>query len=88
MMELKYLYQRKRIELSFEEALLQVETADNIILYPLDITVAKKSPIGLDIHDAIIVGTTMQAAGEFKQRISLITKDEAITASGIIPVIW
>ncbi len=42
MMEIKYLYQRKRIELSFEEALFQVETSDNIVLYPLDITVVKK----------------------------------------------
>lgn len=37
MMEIKYLYHRKRITLSFEEVLQQVESCENIILYQLDI---------------------------------------------------
>jgi hypothetical protein len=69
MMEIKYLYQHKRITLSFEEALQQVETSENILLHPLDISVVTKAPISLDIHDAIIVGTAIQAAVEFGQTV-------------------
>jgi PIN domain nuclease of toxin-antitoxin system len=73
MMEIKYLYLHKRITLSFEEALQQVETSENILLYPLNISVVTIAPISLDIHDAIIVGTAMRASGEFAQTVSLVT---------------
>jgi PIN domain nuclease of toxin-antitoxin system len=88
MMEIKYLYQHKRITLSFEEALQQVETSENILLHPLDISVVTKAPISLDIHDAIIVGTAIQAAVEFSQTVSLVTIDKVIADSKLAPVIW
>lgn len=47
MMEIKYLYQHKHIILSFEEAFQQVETSENILLYPLDISVVNTAPISL-----------------------------------------
>lgn len=88
MMEIRYLYERKRIHLSYDEALPRVEAVENILFYPLDMAVVASSPISLDIHDAIIVGTTLQAAMEFGQKVSLITMDNAITNSGIVPVLW
>ena len=88
MMEIRYLYERKRIELTFKKVLLQVETAENILLYPLDISVVTSSPINLDIHDAIIVGTAIQASNEFGQEVSLVTKDKDIMEAGIVPVMW
>jgi hypothetical protein len=88
MMEIKYLYQHKRITLSFEEALQQIETSENILLHPLDISVVTKAPINLDIHDAIIVGTTIQAAEKFGHPASLVTIDKAVTDSKLVPVIW
>lgn len=88
MMEIKYLYQHKRITLSFEETLQQIETSENILLHPLDISVVTKAPINLDIHDAIIVGTAIQAAEEFAQTVSLVTIDKAIADSKLTPVIW
>ena len=88
MMEIKYLYQHKRITLSFEEALQQVETSENILLHPLDISVVTIAPISLDIHDAIIVGTAIQTAEEFAQTVSLVTIDKAITDSNLVPVVW
>lgn len=88
MMEIKYLYQHKRITLSFEEAMQQVETSENILLHPLDISIVTKAPISLDIHDAIIVGTTIQAAEEFGQTVSLVTIDKTIADSKLTPIIW
>lgn len=88
MMEIRYLYQHKRITLSFEEALQQIETSENVLLYPLDISIATLAPITLDIHDAIIVGTTIHLAAELGQPVSLVTVDKAITDSNLVPVIW
>ncbi len=83
-----YLYQHRRIPLSFEAALEQVESCSNILIAPLDISVVTVSPIALDIHDAIIVGTALQAAEDFGQTASLVTIDGAITDSGLVPIIW
>ncbi|HLE41964.1 MAG TPA: PIN domain-containing protein [Nitrospirota bacterium] len=88
LMEIRYLYQHKRIPLSFEVTLQQVETCSNILIAPLDISVVTISPISLDIHDAIIVGTALQAAEEFGQTTSLVTIDGAITDSRLVPIIW
>lgn len=87
-MEIKYLYQRKRISLSFKEAIEKVETADNIILYPLDLSIASTAPTSLDIHDSIIVGTTLYLSEESGRRISLVTMDKTITNSKLVPMIW
>jgi hypothetical protein len=88
MMEIKYLYHRKRITLSFEEVLQQVETAENILFHPMDLSIVTIAPTSLDIHDAIIIGTAIQSAEEFGQVISLVTADKAISDSKLIPVIW
>lgn len=88
MMEIKYLYQKKRISLAFEEALEKIETAKNIILYPLDISIATIAPTNLDIHDAIIVGTVIHLSREFDQPVSLVSMDKAVADSRLIPVIW
>ena len=87
-LEIKYLYERKRIPLSFEDILLQIETGENIILHPLDISVAIFAPTRLDIHDAIIVGTALCLSNELGQSVSLVTVDSTISNSGFVKVIW
>jgi PIN domain nuclease of toxin-antitoxin system len=88
MLEIKYLYQRKRIPLSYEEALRQVETSANLLLYPLERSVTTYAPVTLDIHDAIIVGTALSCAQELGQPVSLVSLDEGIRQSGLIPLVW
>lgn len=88
LMEIKYLYQHKRIPLSFEHALQQIERGKNVILHPLDISVVTTSPPSLDIHDAIIVGTAIQSSEEFGQSVAIVTLDKAISSSNLAPIIW
>ena len=88
MLEIKYLYSRKRIAVSYQQALERVETTENILLYPLDISVVANSPPLLNIHDGIIVGTAISLSQELNQPVPLVTIDEAITASGLVPVLW
>ena len=88
MLEVKYLYSRKRISISFEEVLEKTETSENVVIHPLDIFVTTFAPVKLEIHDAIIVGTAIYLSKELGQSVSLVTKDKTISKSGLVPVIW
>lgn len=88
MLEIRYLYNRRRISISFEEALQQIETAANVLLHPLDISVVTLAPVELEIHDAIIVGTALYLTDELKEPVPLVTIDKTISSSGLVPVIW
>jgi hypothetical protein len=88
MLEVKYLYSRKRISISFEEVLEKTETSENIVIHPLDIFVATFAPVKMEIHDAIIVGTTISLSQQHGEPVSLVTRDETITKSGFVPIIW
>ena len=88
MLEIRYLYNRRRISISFEEALQHIETAANVLLHPLDISIATLAPVELEIHDAIIVGTALYLSDELKEPVPLITLDKTISNSRLVPVIW
>ncbi len=88
MLEIRYLYNRKRISISFEEALQQIEIAANVLLHPLDISVVTRAPVELEIHDAIIVGTALYLSKEFREPVPLVTLDKTISNSRLVPVIW
>ena len=88
MLEIKYLYDRKRISIAFDEVVEKAETTENVVIHPLDIFVATFAPIKLEIHDAIIVGTAINLSQQHDEPVSLVTKDETITKSGLVRVIW
>jgi hypothetical protein len=54
----------------------------------LDAEIVKLLPLGLDIHDGIIVATALYYRDVLGENTALITKDAAIAASGLVPVIW
>ena len=64
-LEIRYLYDRRRISISFEEALRHIEAATNALLHPLDTSVVTCAPVELEIHDAIIVGTALYLSEVF-----------------------
>jgi PIN domain nuclease of toxin-antitoxin system len=88
MLEIKYLYDRKRISISFDEVVEKAETSENVVIHPLDIFVATFAPVKLEIHDAIIVGTAINLSQQHDEPVSLVTRDETITKSGLVPIIW
>lgn len=88
MLEIRYLYNRKRISISFEEALQHIETAANVLLHPLDISVVTLAPAELEIHDAIIVGTALYLSNELREPVPLVTLDKTISNSQLVTVIW
>jgi len=86
--EIRFLYARNRITVDLSAALALVASAGNCLIYPLDKEVVGSLPTTLDIHDAIIVGTALVHRDVLSQPVSLITRDAAITASGLVPVLW
>jgi hypothetical protein len=88
MLEVKYLYARKRISISFEEVLEKTEASENVVIHPLDILVATSAPVKMEIHDAIVIGTTISLSQQHGEPVFLVTKDETIIKSGLVPIIW
>ena len=88
MAEVWYLYQKKRIKTSLQDIRARILSAANCSVYPLDEAVLEMLPTGLDIHDAVIVGTALVYRDVLKQATQLITCDRTITDSKLIDVLW
>src|SRR5438093_222263 len=88
LVEIKYLYSRKRIRVDLATTLNHAASVTNCRIHPMDETVFAQIPTSLDIHDAIIVGTALTCRDVLGESVALITKDAAITASGLVSVLW
>ncbi len=86
--EIWHLYQRKRIRTSPADIRSRVLSAANCSLYPLDEAVLDLLPTGLEIHDAIVVGTSLVYRDVIQRPTQLITRDQAITDSRLIDILW
>jgi PIN domain nuclease of toxin-antitoxin system len=83
--ELMFIAKKGKISLTFEETLDKIEAFDNFQIVPLDIHIlraANQIKVDMEMHDQLIVATTMHFEAV------LITKDEQIKNSGIVPTIW
>jgi PIN domain nuclease of toxin-antitoxin system len=85
--EIRFLSARRRITVGVAGVLAHLATSPNCLLRPLDEAVVARLPASLDIHDAIIVGTALVYREELSEQVALITKDEEITASGLVDVV-
>jgi len=84
--EIKHLVSIKRIKVAFEEVIDYLSESENSIIYPVDEGVIQEMPAGLNIHDALIVATGLVYKNILKEEVKLLTKDEMIVKSGILPV--
>jgi PIN domain nuclease of toxin-antitoxin system len=86
--EITHLYARGRINISPAIVEQKVLTSINCSVHPLDEEVVTLMPASLDIHDAIIVATALVYRDTRQQPVTLITKDNKITQSGLIQTLW
>jgi len=83
--EIMYISNKGKITLTFNETLQKINSYENFIVAPLDLEilkVAEKIKLNLEMHDKLIVATTLY------YNASLITRDPLITKSGICTTIW
>ncbi len=83
--ETKYLAHKGRLTQSLDEVLRVINSDPRCTIYPVDLSVVSKAPLGLDIHDSLIVGTAMV---QREAIAGILTRDEAITSSGLVPTLW
>jgi predicted nucleic acid-binding protein len=88
LVEVWHLFHRKRIKTSPADVRSQILSASNCSIYPLDEAVIESLPAGLEIHDAIIIGTALVYRDIVRRSTQLITQDKAIINSGLIDIIW
>lgn len=86
--EIAFLYSRGRVTVSVTAVLSELQRFPNSRIFPLDEVIARMLPTGLEMHDSIIVATTMLLDQTTGQEVALITRDEQITVSGLVLVIW
>ena len=86
--EIKHLFARGRIAVNLESVLAHVAGGSNCTIYPLNETVVARLPTTLDIHDAVIVATALVHQDNMGEAVALITRDAAITASGLVDIVW
>lgn len=83
--ELLYVAQKKKISLGIEEVLKKVSKGGDFVIVPFDFPIFEgvmKLPHDLELHDRIIVATARTYGAK------VLTKDEKITKSGVIEVVW
>ena len=84
--EIKHLISVKRININFETVIEYLSECDNCIVYPVNEDVVEHMPVGLDIHDGIIVATGLIYKNFQGDNVFILTEDETIRNSGILPV--
>lgn len=88
LVEIGFLYAKKRIGIDVAAVRSKLMTATNCALYPLDEQVVSLVPMSLNIHDAIIVATALVYREILKRPAALVTKDTEIAHSGYVQTIW
>ncbi len=86
--EIAFLNARGRVGIDLTKVLAFIASTTNCHAYPLDEKVTQLLPRILKIHDAIIVATAVLFRDVLGKPATLVTKDAAITASGLIATVW
>src|SRR3990170_3756107 len=84
--EIKHLIFRKRISVDFEQVVEYLSESENCVIYPIDEDVVNEMPVGLNIHDALIVATGLVYRNILKDEVRILTEDEDIIQSHILPI--
>jgi len=86
--EIKYLFSKKRIGLSFTRVNDALRQDYRVRIHPFDFSCVEALNTEFDLHDGMIVATAMLFRDNFNKNTAIVTKDEKIRKSGIIKTIW
>ena len=76
--------------MAWEDVLSALEADPRFEVYPLTLDVLRRMPReqGLEMHDAIVCATAALLGEELGEGATVITKDRAIVASGLVETAW
>lgn len=72
--EIKHLISQKRISVDFEKVVDYLSESENCIIYPVDEDVVNEMPVGLSIHDALIVATGLVYRNILQEEVKYLLK--------------
>jgi PIN domain nuclease of toxin-antitoxin system len=88
--ETAWLIERKRVAFKWNDFLNVLDGDGRFSIYPLDRAVIERSyslyQVG-EMHDRQIVATAL-VLQDMGESIAILTKDQNITESGLVPIIW
>jgi len=83
--EIKYLAHKGRLSRTLDDVLRVINLDTRCLVYPIDTSVVQAAPLGLDIHDSLILGTALVQRDVVD---GILTRDQAITETGLVPTVW
>lgn len=83
--EIKDLARKGRLTQTLDDVLAAIESDQRCLVYPVNLEVIWAAPMQLDIHDSLIVGVALVQADAVN---GVLTCDQAIINSGLVPVVW
>jgi len=86
--EVRYLFGKRRIPISFGDVIDAIEGDPRCVVYPFDYTCVQALDEHLDLHDAIIAATAVVFRDAVDPSTALVTKDRMIHATGAVKAIW
>ena len=86
--EIWHLHQRRPTKPSMADALASIARLANCVVQSLDEEVLRHLPVGLGIHDAIIVATALLWREVHHHDVRLVTCDQAIQGGHWVEVLW
>lgn len=86
--ELAYMGQKRGDAARMMQLVEGLRLSDDLLVLPFTETELSLLDFSLDIHDSIIVACALSFAQRSGEQVVVITKDERITASGLVSTIW
>lgn len=86
--EIKYLFAKKRIGISFNKVNESIREDPRVRIHPFDFSCVEVLNTGFDLHDGMIVASAILFRDSFDKNTAIITKDDKIRKSGIVKTIW
>jgi predicted nucleic acid-binding protein len=86
--EIWHRHHRGKIRASLADARALIDSLSNAVIAPFDEPVLNLLPAGMEIHDAIIVAAALVLGASGSVPVRVVTRDQQITASGLVNVLW
>ena len=86
--EIKYLFSRKKIKVSFQQVVNHIEEDARCKIHPFDFMCVEALDERLNLHDAMIVSTGAVYRNYVDPLTRIITKDEKIKNIKLVETVW
>ena len=86
--EIAHRHGRGRSPVSLADVRALIDGLANATVAPFDVDVLNLMPVGLEIHDAIVVATARAYSAGGARPVRVVTHDRQITDSRVVDVLW